>query len=44
MNPIIKTAVKITEKLSQPNEKCNAKEDGIKTRKSKIGRVPKNGK
>jgi len=29
MNSIIKTATKITEELSQPNEKSDAKQDGI---------------
>ena len=29
MNSIIKTAAKITEELSQPNEKSDAKQDGI---------------
>ena len=37
MNSIIKTVAKITEELSQPNEKSDAKQDGIR----KIGRVPK---
>ena len=37
MNSIIKTAATITEELSQPNEKSDAKQDGIR----KIGRVPK---
>jgi len=31
MNSIIKTAPKITEELSQPNEKSDAKQDGINT-------------
>ena len=29
-NSIIKTAAKITQELSQPNEKSDAKQDGIK--------------
>jgi nitrogenase subunit NifH len=30
MNPIFKTAANITEELSQPNEKSDAKQDGIR--------------
>jgi len=37
MNSIIKTAAKITEELSQPNEKSDAKQDGIQHTKSKLG-------
>jgi hypothetical protein len=40
MNSIIKTAAKITEELSQPNEKSDAKQDG-KQHKGKFERVPK---
>jgi len=40
MNSIIKTAAKITEGLSQPNEKSDAKQDGTQ-HKGKIGGVPK---
>jgi len=40
MNSIIRTATQITEELSQPNEKSDAKQDGIQ-HKGKIGRVPK---
>jgi len=41
MNSIIKTAAKITEELSQPNEKSDVKQDGVKHTQGKIGRVPK---
>jgi hypothetical protein len=37
MNSIIKTAGKITEELSQPNEKSDAKQDGIKHIKARLG-------
>jgi len=37
MNSIIKTAAKITEELSQPNEKSDAKQDGIKHTKARLG-------
>ena len=36
MNSIIKTAAKITEELSQPNEKSDAKQDGIQYTKAKL--------
>ena len=34
---IIKTAAKITEELSQPNEKSDAKQDGIQHVKARLG-------
>ena len=37
MNSIIKTAAKITEELSQPNEKSDAKRDGIQHIKARLG-------
>ena len=37
LNSIIKTAAKITEELSQPNEKSDAKQDGIQHIKAKLG-------
>ena len=37
MNSIIKTATKITEELSQPNEKSDAKQDGIQYIKARLG-------
>ena len=37
MNSIIKTATKITENLSQPNEKSNAKQDGIQHTTARLG-------
>ena len=37
MNSIIKTAAKITEELSQPNEKSDAKQDGIQHIKATLG-------
>ena len=36
-NSTIKTAAKITEKLSQPNEKSDAKQDGIQHTKARLG-------
>jgi len=36
MNSIIKTAAKITEELSQPNEKSDAKQDGIQHTKARL--------
>ena len=39
MNSIIKTAAKITEELSQPDEKSDAKQDGIQH--TKLGKVLK---
>ena len=36
MNLIIKTAAKITEELSQPNEKSGAKQDGIQQTKARL--------
>jgi len=40
MNSIFKTAAKITEELSQPNEKSDAKQDGLQHTKARLG-VPK---
>ena len=37
MNSITKTAAKITEELSQPNEKSDAKQDGIQHIKARLG-------
>jgi len=37
MNSIIKTAAKITEELSQPNEKSDAKQDGIQHTEAGLG-------
>ena len=37
LNSIIKTAAKITEELSQPNEKSDAKQDGIQHIKARLG-------
>ena len=37
INAIIKTAAKITEELSQPNEKSDAKQDGIQHTKASLG-------
>jgi len=37
MNSIIKTAAKITEELSQPNEDSDAKQVGIKHTKARLG-------
>jgi len=37
MNSIIKTAAKITEGLSQPNEKNGAKQYGIQHIKARLG-------
>jgi len=42
MNSIIKTAAKITEELSQPNEKSNARQEGIQHTKARLGEVLKN--
>jgi hypothetical protein len=42
MNSIIKTAAKITEELSQPNEKSDAKQEGIQHTKGRLGEVLKN--
>jgi len=36
MSSIIKTAAKITEELSQPNEKTDAKQDGIQHTKARL--------
>jgi len=36
-NSIIKTAAKITEELSQPNEKSDAKQDGIQHTGARLG-------
>ena len=37
MDTIIKTATKTTEELSQPNEKTDAKQDGIQHTKGRLG-------
>ena len=37
MNLIIKTTAKITEELSQPNEKSDAKQEGIQHTKARLG-------
>jgi len=37
MISIIKAAAKITEELSQPNEKSDANQDGIKHAKARLG-------
>ena len=37
MNSIIKTAAKITEELSQPNEKSDARQDGVQHTKARLG-------
>ena len=37
MNSIIKAAAKITEELSQPNEKSDAKQDGIQHTEARLG-------
>ena len=42
MNSIIKTAAKITEELGQPNEKNDAKQEGIQHTKARLGEVIKN--
>jgi len=36
MNSVIKTAAKITEELSQPNEKSDAKQDGKQHTKARL--------
>ena len=41
MNSIIKTAAKIAEELSQPNEKSEAKQEGIQHTKARLGEVLK---
>jgi predicted nuclease with TOPRIM domain len=42
MNSIIKTAAKITEELSQLNDKSDAKQDGIQHTKARLGEFLKN--
>jgi hypothetical protein len=42
MNLIIKTAAKFAEELSQPNEKSDAKQEGIQHTKTRLGEVFKN--
>jgi len=37
MNSVIKTAAKIKEELSQPNEKSDTKQDGIQHTKARLG-------
>jgi hypothetical protein len=44
MNSIIKIAAKITEELNQPNEKSDAKQDGIQHTKARLGESPKKWK
>ena len=45
MNSIIKTAAKITEDLSRPNEKSDAKQDRMQHTKARFGESQKkNGK
>ena len=38
MNSIFKTAAKITEELSQPNEKSDAKHNGIQHTRARLGK------
>jgi len=42
MNSTIKTAAKITEELSQPDEKSDAKQNGIQHTKARLGEFLKN--
>jgi len=42
MNSIIKTAAKIAEELSEPNEKSDAKQEGIQHTKARLGEVLEN--
>jgi predicted RNA-binding protein with RPS1 domain len=42
MNSLIKTAAKLAEELSQPNEKSDAKQEGIQHTKARLGEVLKN--
>jgi hypothetical protein len=42
MNSIIKTAARIAEELSQPNENSDAKQEGIQHTKTSLGEVLKN--
>jgi len=42
MNTIIKTTAKIAEELSQPNEKSDAKQEGIQHTKARLGEGLKN--
>jgi len=45
MNSIIKTTAKITEELSQPNEKSDAKQDGMQHTEGRLGEsLKENGK
>ena len=44
MNSIIKTAAKIKEELSQPNENSDAKQDGIQHTKARLGQSLKKKK
>jgi len=37
MNSVIKTAAKIKEELSQPNENSDTKQDGIQHSKARLG-------
>jgi hypothetical protein len=38
MNSIVKTTAKITEELSQSNEKSDPKQDGIQHTKARLGK------
>jgi hypothetical protein len=42
VNSIIKTAAKIAEDLSEPNEKSDAKQEGIQHTKARLAEVLKN--
>ena len=42
MNSTITTAAKTAEELSQPNEKSDAKQEGIQHTKARLGEVLKN--
>jgi hypothetical protein len=42
VNSIIKTAAKIAEELSLPNEKSDAKQEGMQHTKARLGEVLKN--
>jgi hypothetical protein len=42
VNSIIKTAAKTAKEISQPNEKSDAKQEGIQHTKARLGEVLKN--
>jgi hypothetical protein len=42
VNPIIKTAAKITKEFRKPNEKSDAKQEGIQHTKARLGEALKN--